>query len=565
VVKQIGDTDEFGNVVKATSAMNLVNKEGDWDRWKSSISTQVLSKQSPTLAKSQLDMTYERSKAEFDEIMALTNPTVRRKLLEDFADGADASAVHLKAASLPRQRSQVLLPLNSLKETEIYAPNFRDGERVALIRYPHGGTFEIPELIVNNKHAPGKALLGQATDAVAINSKVAERLSGADFDGDSVLVIPNPATNPKLKTQPALAGLKNFDPQQYKLPDEAPRMSAKTKGTQMGLVSNLITDMTIQRASNDEIARAVRHSMVVIDAEKHHLDYKRSAIDNGIPALMEKYQGRKQGGSSTLISRATARQDVLKRVPRPASEGGPVDRATGKRVWKYTDESYVDAKGRTVFKTQRSQKLAETDDANTLVSKNGGTPIERVYATHSNRMKALANTARREAVHTDGIKRQPSAAKVYKSEVDRLTAALRIAEANAPRERQAQVLAGTIVASKKASMPDMDAVTLKRVKSQALDEARRRMGAKKELIHIEDNEWAAIQAGAISNTRLSKILDNADPQRVRELATPRTQLAMTSTKIARAKQMVASGYTQAEIADALGVGLTTLKKELSSG
>ena len=36
---------------------------------------------------------------------------------------------------------------------EIYAPNYRDGENVVLIRYPHGGIFEIPELIVNNKFA----------------------------------------------------------------------------------------------------------------------------------------------------------------------------------------------------------------------------------------------------------------------------------------------------------------------------------------------------------------------------------------------------------------------------
>jgi DNA-binding NarL/FixJ family response regulator len=578
VVKQIGKTNEKGELVEVTSAMNLVNKEGDWETWKKSISTQVLSKQAPSLAKSQLDMTYERNKAEFDEIMSLTNPTVRRKLLEDFADQVDSSAVHLKAASLPRQRAQVILPMNSLKETEIYAPNFRDGERVALIRYPHGGTFEIPELTVNNRNREATKLLGRAVDAVAINSKVAERLSGADFDGDTVLVIPNPVSNPRLKTQPALEGLKNFDPRsQYKAYDGMKTIDGGTynaatgkvdygskgpnprgKGTQMGLVSNLITDMTIKGASTSELAAAVRHSMVVIDAEKHHLDYKTSAIKNGIPNLMKKYQDRSQGGASTLISRATSRTEVPKRKPRPASEGGPVDPATGRRVFKYTGETYPNGK----LRTQRSEKLRETDDAFTLVSKNGGTTIEKVYATHSNRLKALANQARREAVHTKGIQRDPSAAKVYKAEVDRLTAALRVAQANAPRERQAQVLASTIVSAKRASAPDMDAVQLKRVKAQALDEARRRTGAKKTLIQITDNEWRAIQEGAISNTKLKKILDNADPKRVRELATPRTPKLMSSTKVARAKQMAAAGYTQAEIADALGVSLTTLKEGL---
>lgn len=67
----------------------------------------------------------------------------------------------------------------------MYAPNYKDGETVALIRYPHGGTFEIPILTVNNKQAEGKRVLGNTpADAIGINSKVAGRLSGADFDGD---------------------------------------------------------------------------------------------------------------------------------------------------------------------------------------------------------------------------------------------------------------------------------------------------------------------------------------------------------------------------------------------
>lgn len=44
----------------------------------------------------------------------------------------------------------------------------------------------------------------------------------------------------------------------------------------MGVISNLITDMTLRGADEKELARAVKHSMVVIDAEKHGLDYKRS-------------------------------------------------------------------------------------------------------------------------------------------------------------------------------------------------------------------------------------------------------------------------------------------------
>lgn len=564
VVKQIGDRDEKGDIVKLTSAMNLVNQEGDWNDWKNTISTQVLSKQSPALAKSQLDMTYERSKAELDGIMALTNPTVRKKLLETYASEADSSAVHMKAAALPRQMSQVLLPINSLKETEIYAPNFRDGERVALIRYPHGGTFEIPELLVNNRNTEAKTLLGRATDAVAINSKIGERLSGADFDGDSVLVIPNPITNPLLKTTPALERLKNFDPQsEYPSYEGMPKMSAKTKGTQMGLVSNLITDMTIQRANTSDLAAAVRHSMVVIDAEKHDLNYKQSAIDNGIPNLMLKYQGRKGGGSSTLISRAKSREDVRSRKPRSMARGGPFDPATGKLMYEDKGPAYVDKRtGKTVTPMQGSKKLVETDNAYTLVSKDGGTKIEAVYADHSNRMKALANTARKATVNMPPIPYSPSASKVYKTEVDSLTAKLRIAQRNSPLERQAQVLSGVTVAAKRQTSPNMDSVQLRRVKAQALEEARRRTGAGKQKIEITDKEWTAIQAGGITPTRLKNILDNANLKTVKQLATPRTRLLMTSSKTARAKAMANSGYTQREIADALGVSLTTLKEGL---
>src|SRR6185369_13592465 len=105
---------------KVKSAMNIVNEEGDWDSWSRNLSSQLLSKQSPKLAQQQLDMVQERKTRELAEINALTNPTVKRKLLESYADDVDSSAVKLKAAALPRQRSSVILPINSLKENEIY-------------------------------------------------------------------------------------------------------------------------------------------------------------------------------------------------------------------------------------------------------------------------------------------------------------------------------------------------------------------------------------------------------------------------------------------------------------
>lgn len=542
---------------KVTSVMNLVNEEGDWANWSKSLSSQMLSKQSVPLAKSQLNMTFERKQQELDGIMALTNPTVRKKLLEDFADGSDAAAVHLKAAALPRQGSHVILPVNSMKETEIYAPKFRDGEKVVLIRYPHGGVFEIPELTVNNKHPEARKLLGQAKDAVGIHSKVAERLSGADFDGDTVLVIPN--NNRKVKTAPALEGLKGFDPQAaYPGYPGMKKMDARTKGFEMGQVSNLITDMTIQGANDAELARAVRHSMVVIDAEKHGLNWKQSAIDNGIPQLKEKYQGKADAGASTLISRATARTEVAQRKDRSAAKGGPIDKATGQRVFEPTGATFT-RNGKLVVKTQRSTKLAETSDANTLSS---GTLIEKVYADHSNKLKALANEARKAAVSTKGRPYSPSAKTAYSKEVASLNAKLNVALRNAPLERQAQVIANAVYRQKLASNPDMDADEKKKVKFQALAAARARTGAGKQRIDITEPEWAAIQAGAITNHKLEQILNNADMDKVKQLATPKEALTMTSIKKQRAQAMLATGYTQAEVADALGVSVSTLERAI---
>ena len=570
---------------RATSVMNLVNEEGNWGGgginpktgepytgWSKSVASQVLSKQSPVLAKGQLQITHERRQKEFDEIMALTNPTVRKKLLEEYADGVDSAAVHLKAANLPRQRWQVILPVNTLKDTEIYAPNFRDGERVALIRYPHGGTFEIPELTVNNKHSGSRKILGDSTDAVGINSKVAERLSGADFDGDTVLVIPN--NNRRVRTSPALEGLRHFDPRsEYPPYDGMPtidggRYNASTKkieyGTrgptdrkqhEMGDVSNLITDMTIKGASHDKIARAVRHSMVVIDSEKHALNYKLSYDVNGIRALKEEYQGGANRGASTLISRAGAEIRVPQRDLRRASKGGSVDPVSGKRVYEPTGRTYVDRQGKEVLNRTISKQLAETDDAHTLSS---GTPMERLYANHSNTLKGMANTARLAALNTPRSVYSPSAARTYSKEVAALNSKIDLALRNRPLERQALVRADAIFRQKKAANPNMDKETETKIKFQALEEARRITGAHRSRIVLTPREWEAIQAGAISDSKLTTILKNADMDSVRSLATPRPKLLMTPAKNQRAQSMLALGYTRAEVADALGVSLTTL-------
>lgn len=543
-----------------TSAMNIVNEEGDWETWSRNLPSQMLSKQNPDLAKSQLNVTYERRQRELDGIMELTNPAVRKKLLDSFADDADSAAVHLKAAALPRQATKVILPVSSMKKDEIYAPSFRDGERVALVRFPHGGTFEIPQLTVNNRNAAARKLLGSAAkDAVGIHHSVAERLSGADFDGDTVLVIPN--NRGLVKSTPALEGLKGFDPQSsYPAYPGMSAISPSRKQQEMGNVTNLIADMSIRGANATELARAVRHSMVVIDAEKHNLDYKSSAKDNGIPQLKAKYQGSARAGASTLITRATSEIRVPERKPRSAAKGGPVDKATGKKVFEETGATFVNRQGKTVVKTIKSKKLAEVSDAHKLSS---GTEMEEVYADHSNRLKALANSARKASVNTQATPYSPSAKAVYSKQVGSLNAKLNLALKNRPLERQAQVLANAVVSQKRQANPHMDAADLKKIKAQALAEARTRTGAGKQRIEITDDEWHAIQAGAISKSKLKDILDNSDLDTVRKLATPRTNTVMTAAKQSRATAMLNSGYTPAEVADALGVAVSTLNSSLS--
>lgn len=575
VLKNIKDDPDnpFGSLIKAGGQsyyidkdgkrqLSLINKraeEGDWGAWSDKLPSQFLSKQSLHLVKKQLGLAASDKLAEFDEICSLTNPTVKKTLLKSFADDCDAAAVHLQAAALPRQKYQVILPITSMKDTEVYAPNYKNGEQVALIRYPHGGTFEIPIVTVNNKHPEARRTLGNALDAIGINSKVAERLSGADFDGDTVMVIPTGGKVKITSTSP-LKGLEGFDPK-TSYPYKEGMKTMKNTQTEMGKVSNLITDMTLKGATQDELARAVRHSMVVIDAEKHKLNYKQSEIDNGIASLKKKYQGhydedgKYHEGAATLISRAKSETSVLKR------KGSPIiDPKTGEQTYKEVYEEYVDKKtGKTKVRTQASTKMAETRDARTLSS---GHPVEEAYASYANQMKSLANKARKEMVSTGKIAYSASAKATYQAEVDTLSAKLNVALRNAPKERQAQVIANANVAAKKKDNPDMTNAEIKKAGQQALTSARVSVGAKREPIKLTDKEWEAIQAGAISENKLKQIINNVNIDELRQRATPRTTTSLSSAKISKISSMSASGYSIAEIAQALGVSTSTVSKYL---
>ena len=518
----------------------------------------------------------------------------------------------------------------------MYAPNYKDGTKVALIRYPHGGTFEIPILTVNNKHAAARKLIGtDVIDAVGINKNNADRLSGADFDGDTVMVIPthDRAGKVKITSTDKLKGLEGFDPKEA-YPEVPGMKRMKNTQNEMGRISNLITDMTLAGADEDELARAVRHSMVVIDAEKHHLDYKRSEQDNDIASLRQKYQRTIDadgnvhiGGASTILSKAKGETSVPKRQGTPKinikgkdwydptkPEGSLIyktaddlyyperkyDKATGimtirtvdgkkvsynmsdkaasdkyapvKRVDPKTGEvTYTNKDGTIKYRTKqrldKSTRMAETDDAYTLVSP-ARHPMELLYADYANSMKALANQARMEMVTTGRMPTSKTARQTYKVEVDSLMSKLNTAELNATRERAAQRMANMEVNAKKQANPDMKPGDIKKAGQQAITAKRLEVGSvsrKKREIDITDREWEAIQAGAISENKLKSILNNTNIDKLRERAMPKNRTTLTQAKINRIKAMSASNFTLAQIAEMMGIPTSTVSNVLKGG
>lgn len=554
------------------SPINKLKEEGDWDTMSRNVSSQFLSKQPKKLIENQLNLTVADYKAQYDEIMRYDNPTVKKKLLNDFADTVEGTSMTLKASAFPGQSTKVILPINKIKETEAYCPTYENGTRLALIRYPHAGTFEIPIVTVNNKNVSGKRNLGAIQDAIGINARVAERLSGADFDGDTVMAIPV-TDKVNIKSTRALKALEGFDPKTaYAVPEGNPNnvrlMKKEEKQREMGVISNLITDMTLRGADEDELARAVKHSMVVIDAEKHKLDYKRSERENGIPELKQKWQIRVDeegathyGGASTLLSRR--KQTV--RVPERRGSVR-VDKETGEYIYKESGRTFIDPKTGKERKAEDTVSLiSETKDARTLSS---GTIQENLYADFSNKLKAMANQARKEAANMKGIQRNPEAAKTYAPEVASLKEKYNNMIANKPKERKAMLIANANIKAKIQEQgldPTIDKKEIKKISSVEMQRARDSVGAsgRKSKITFTDREWEAVQAGAISDNMLTKFLNSSDSDEIVKRAMPKNVAVMTSAKMSKANAMLRSGYSYAEIAKACGVPESTVYSALN--
>lgn len=575
------------------SALNFVNDEGTWANWDKNLPSQFLGKQLPELAKEQLNIDATMREREFDQVNSLTNPILRQKMLIDFADTCDSAAVHLKAASLPRQQTHVILPSRSIKENEVYAPNYEDGEEVCLVRFPHEGNYQIPRLIVNNRNREAKKMIStQARDAVCINPKTAGILSGADFDGDTVLVLPT--KKHKIVNRSPLDGLQDFDAKTSYATTEEERKKLKIwtkgsprEGTEMGKISNLITDMTILGATDDELARATRHAQVIIDTAKHKLNYKQSEIDNRIPELKKKYQMKVDpvtgkvtyGGASTLLSRSTAPIDV------PARKSYyHIDPDTGKKVYIEDTKTYPHRKEvknpetgvkewQTVYepKTVGSTRGAEEEDPYKLTTggskKRPGSIIEGVYAEYASRMKALANKARKASLNTKTPEVNKQAKETYAKEVSHLMWQLNEAKKNQPLERKANALADVNVQlakqAKRAEGNTMGKDEESKLRDKELKKARAIVGADRYRVTVSDREWEAIQAGAVSKTIQEQIFRYADGDRIRELAMPKNPKKLTKAMCSTAQSMLDRGYTWAEVADRFGVSVSTLSNNLN--
>lgn len=602
-------TDENGE--RKLGAINKLKQEGDWHEMSVSLSSQFLSKQPHKTVQRQLELSYAEREAELAEIMSLTNPTIRKKMLYDFADDCDGAAVHLKAVGMPRQRTQVILPLTDIKENEVFAPNFNDGEQVALIRYPHAGRFEIPILTVNNKNKQGKSdITMSAKDAIGIHPSVAEQLSGADFDGDTVVVIPQSSKTRVMNAKP-LKDLKDFDPHVEYAYREGMRVMQKSDiQKEMGMISNLITDMTLRGAPESEIARAVKHSMVVIDANKHKLDYKRSEIENGISELKDRWQRRttedgeeKTGGASTIISRR--KQSVY--IPERQGSGR-IDKETGEIVYKESGRTYLSDKGKKYADklvdeaTRKDPSLLEpgreadlkkirsdaynkamddgyaepaqenipimsaVKDARVLSS---GHPIEEEYADYANKLKAMANQARKAYANTKDNPKDSAAAAEYDEEVKSIKAKIAVAATNAPRERRAQILANAYVHQITQEHPELldknHKKELRRIKQRAIADARDQVGAKGKdtRVDISDREWEAISKNAIAGSTLNELMRYADADKLRERAMPKATTVVSPAKVAQIKALSANGFSNADIAERTGLSISTIHDYVS--
>jgi len=167
-----------------------------------------------------------------------------------------------------------------------------------------------------------------------------------------------------------------------------------------------------------------------------------------------------------------------------------------------------------------------------------------------------------------GLVYSPAAAKEYRAEVDSINAKLESVIANKPKERRAMVIANANIKAKIQALdldPKLDKKEIKKISSVEMQRARDSIGASgsKTRITFTDREWEAVQKGAISDSKLTKILNASKSDEIVKRAMPKTATVITNAKMAKAKAMLANGYTYNEIAKACGVPESTVYSALN--
>ena len=586
--------DENGE--KKMSAVNVLREEGDWNEYRKSLSAQFLSKQNLAFARNQLNTSIDNAKTQFDEIAAVKNAQVRNKLLEDFAESCDAKAIDLSAAATTGQLTQVLLPCPSLKSTtynddgsikeygHVYAPNYPDGHKLAIIRYPHANICEIPVLIVNNSNPEGKTQIGRGLDAIGLPKSALDQLSGADTDGDTgtcIDVTKLEELGLHVDTTKYFDELIGFDSKAAAPMTDVTvlnknwnarsdgtsgkTMSKRDRGLQMGRITNCISNM--QKATGvtrDEMVRAMKYSMIVIDAYKHNLDWKGAEQEYGIKEIYDKYSSGDKKAIWTVSKASTQggleTQDFKYESYTKAdgTEGQKkvyINTETGEKYWSYTGREYEKLKedpttgkktgtGEMVKATQKSTGMEDAwrrgEDATALVSAYN-TPMEQEYAKYSNAMHDIANQARKMMVNnTETVVATAEVKAQYVNEVASLKAKLEVAQQNAPKERLAQMYAQAALKSWKANNPEdaKDSDMLKKKRTYFQNQARARTGANGSgtRVKISAKEYEAINAGAVPKNTVTDVLKRCDKNTLNKQAVPHDESAVSDFAIAMVKQ-----------------------------
>lgn len=588
--KVVGQWDYTGKDGKEhQSPINVVNSEDSWADWRKSLPTQFLVNQDRDLIKQQLKNAYDTKIAEFNDIKMLTNPAIKKHLLKEFAGECDTASIELRGAPFPNQQTFAILPVPSLKENEVYAPMYEEGSKVAMIRYPHQGLFEVVEATVTHKNKEAKSFMLNARDAVGIHPAAAKQLSGADYDGDVVTIMPTVSADGKvindIRKDKAIQELMDFDPNSFerKEGDTFKRISKNYQNRMMGVATNLLQDMKTIGAPREDIIRAVKFCYVIIDSEKHDLNWKAAEKQFGIQELRKTYQHKvdpetgeeSDGGASTLITRAKSPvfRDMYNPKWQPDPNTGEVvyqDKPRTKPDFKRKeDDSGWEVIGEKVIK-EKVPMMATVKDARELMSgpDHVGTPKERLYAKFANDMKALANEVRREMVNTPNMEMSSEAKIKYADEVASLNSKLQGVKDNAPKERLATIIYNNIVNAKRAEIrannPDIKKDELnkemKKVKRLAAVYARTAVGAKKPKIEITDKEWEAIQSGAVSSSKIISVLLNSDSDKIKQRAMPKGQEILSDSKISLIKALLSKNKSYAEIAERIGCSASTVAR-----